>query len=173
VVPEGYVGLATVCSVTINGILLKQGIPMESRFGGVLETRAGAPRRFVAIVHYSGSSLDPSEAYIRARMTRVRDAIRTGSGRILANFREIPAPSRPIVEDILARIRDIGIGGVIHMGNVSEPVCQIPVGMNKVGMILLGGMNPIAVAEEAGVEADNIANSGVMDFSRLVPFREL
>jgi repressor of nif and glnA expression len=40
-------------------------------------------------------------------------------------------------------------------------------------MILLGGMNPIAVAEEAGVEADNIANSGVMDFSRLVPFREL
>lgn len=173
VVPEGSVGFATVCSVTINGILLKQGIPMESRFGGVLETRDGDPRRFVAIVHYSGSSLDPSEAYIRARMTRVREAIQTGSGRILANFREVPAPSRPVVDDILARMREIGIGGVYHMGNVSEPVCQIPVGMNKVGMIILGGMNPIAVAHEAGIEADNIANSGLMDFERLVPFSEL
>jgi repressor of nif and glnA expression len=60
VVPEGMVGLATVCSATINGVLLKAGIPMDSKFGGVLEVRNSEPRRFVAIINYSGSSLDPS-----------------------------------------------------------------------------------------------------------------
>ncbi|HQF74866.1 MAG TPA: NrpR regulatory domain-containing protein, partial [Syntrophales bacterium] len=34
VVPEGKVGLATVCSIVINGVLLKSGIPMDSKFGG-------------------------------------------------------------------------------------------------------------------------------------------
>ncbi len=37
VIPSGKNGLATVCSVVINGILLKSGVPIESRFGGVLK----------------------------------------------------------------------------------------------------------------------------------------
>ena len=48
---------------------MKAGIPIESRFGGVLEIRNNKPRRFVALISYSGTSLDPSEQYIRARMT--------------------------------------------------------------------------------------------------------
>ncbi|MGB2814455.1 MAG: NrpR regulatory domain-containing protein, partial [Dehalococcoidales bacterium] len=91
VVPKGKIGLATVCSVVINGVLLKAGIPTESRFGGVLELRDSKARRFVAIINYAGTSLDPSEQYIRAKMTTVGEAVRTGHGKILANFREIPA----------------------------------------------------------------------------------
>ena len=32
VVPEGKVGLATICSILINGVLLKHGIPIDSKF---------------------------------------------------------------------------------------------------------------------------------------------
>jgi repressor of nif and glnA expression len=173
VVPEEQVGFGTVCSATINGVLLKAGVPMESRFGGILEMRKHRPRRFVAIINYAGSSLDPSEAYIRARMTRAHDAATTGSGKILANFREVPAPSKPLVEEMVSKLRNVGIRGVVLMGNPSQPACQIPVGLNKVGVILLGGLNPMAVAEEMGVEGDNISNSGTMDFARLVPFWDL
>jgi hypothetical protein len=173
VVPEGKMGFGTVCSITVNGVLLKSGIPMGSRFGGILEVRKNTPRRFVAIVNYDGSSLDPSEAYIRAHMTRVLDVAATGDGRILANFREIPAPSRPMVEEIIQKLRAAGIGGVLHMGTASEAVCQIPVGQNKVGMILLGGMNPIAAAEEAGLQAESMANSGTIDFAELVSLDSL
>src|SRR3990172_7007083 len=150
VIPQGHVGLATVCSATINGVLLKAGVPMDSKFGGILEMRGFVPRRFVAIISYAGPSLDPSEAYIRARMTQVRRAAAEGNGRILANFRETPSACRPIVEKIGAQLREVGIGGILMMGESSEPVCQIPVGLNKNGMVLLGGMNPIAAAEEAG-----------------------
>ncbi|HEX77225.1 MAG TPA: DUF128 domain-containing protein [Dehalococcoidia bacterium] len=173
VIPSKKAGLATVCSVTINGVLLKAGVPIESRFGGVLEIRDSKPRRFVAIINYGGTSLDPSEQYIRARMTSVGEAARTGSGRILANFREIPAPSRSTVEEVIAGLREAGIGGVYVLGNTSEPVCQIAVGLNRVGMVLLGGLNPVAVAVEAGIEVENIAESGMIDFQQLTSFWHL
>jgi repressor of nif and glnA expression len=173
IVPEGMVGFATVCSAVVNGLLLKAGVPTDSRFGGVLEMRNSRPKRFLAIITYAGSSLDPSEAYIRARMTRVRDVATTGNGTILANFREIPAAAKPLVESTIAALQQVGIHGILLMGEASEPVCQIPVGLNKIGIVLLGGMNPIAAAEEAGIQSDNFSESGTVDFERLVNFREL
>jgi len=105
VVPEGKIGLATVCSIVVNGVLLKNGIPMDSKFGGIVQISRGQPLRFVELIHYSGSSLDPSEAFIRARMTSVREVIGKGEGRILGNFREIPALSQSLTERI---VKDIG-----------------------------------------------------------------
>jgi repressor of nif and glnA expression len=173
VVPKGKIGLATVCSVIINGVLLKAGIPTESRFGGVLELRDSKARRFVAIINYAGTSLDPSEQYIRAKMTTVNEAVRTGRGKILANFREIPAPARSIAQEVIDSLEESGIHGVHAMGNTSESVCQIAIGMNRVGMVLLGGLNPVAAAVEAGVEIENIAESGMIEFNQLVSFWKL
>ena len=173
VIPEGQGGFATVWSVVVHGGLLKAGVPMDSKFGGILEVRNGDPRRFVAIINYAGTSVDPSEAYIRARMTSVRRAASAGTGRILANFREIPAPSRRTVEGIVADLKRSGIGGVLLIGESSEPLCQMPVGLNKIGMILLGGLNPVAAAEEAGIEAENISESGTVDLRQLVSYRDL
>jgi repressor of nif and glnA expression len=173
VVPSGKIGLATVCSVVVNGVLLKAGIPINSRFGGVLELRDSRPRRFVAIINYAGTSLDPSEQYIRARMTSVGEAARTGNGKILANFREIPAPSRAVVEEKMAMLKEAGIGGVYALGNTSEPVCQVDVALNRIGLVLLGGLNPVAAAVEAGIEIDNMAESGLIDFQQLSSFWQL
>jgi len=173
VVPEGKIGLATVCSIVINGALLKAGVPMDSRFGGILQIRNHKPLRFVELIHYAGSSLDPSEVFIRARMTSVREAAKSGEGKILANFREIPALCRPIAEEEVAKLREAGLGGLLLMGNTSEPVCETPVELNKIGVILLGGLNPVAAAGEAGIEAENHAMSTVMEYRDLIKFEEL
>lgn len=173
VIPRGKIGLATVCSVVINGVLLKAGIPIESRFGGVLEVRDSKPRRFIAIINYAGTSLDPSEQYIRAKMTSVGEATRTGNGKILANFREIPAPSRSIAQKVITSLKEAGIRGVYALGNTSEPICQIAIGLNRVGMVLLGGLNPVAAAVEAGIEVENIAESGMIEFQQLTSFWQL
>jgi len=173
IVPEGEIGLATVCSIVINGALLKAGVPMDSRFGGILQIRNHKPLRFVELIHYAGSSLDPSDVFIRARMTSVGEAAKSGEGRILANFREIPALCRAIAEEVVTKLREAGLGGLLVMGNTSEPVCEIPVELNRIGMILLGGLNPVAAAEEAGIEAENHAMSTVMEYRDLVKFQEL
>ncbi len=170
VVPPGKIGLGTVCSVSINGVLLKAGVPIESRFGGVLEVRNSLPRRFTAIINYDGTSLDPSEQYIRAGMTDVRGVAWTGTGRILANFREIPAPARSVVEESVAALQQVGIGGVYVLGNTGESVCQISVGLSRTGMVLLGGLNPVAAAVEAGIAVENMGESGMVEFERFVRF---
>lgn len=172
-VPAGKVGLATVCGATINGVLLKAGVPTEFRFGGVLEVRKKQPRRFVAVTEYAGTSSDPSEQFIQARMTGVAEAARTGSGKILGAFRTIPAPAREPVEAIARKLRQAGIGGVYALGNTSEPLAQVPVAVNRVGVIQLGGLNPVAAAVEAGISVENAAESGMIDFNQLTDFSNL
>ncbi|MFC1962764.1 DUF128 domain-containing protein [Chloroflexota bacterium] len=172
IVPEGRTGFATVCSVVINGVLLKAGVPMDSRFGGILQVRNHKPFRFVELIHYAGSSLDPSEVFIRARMTAVVEAARNGNGKVLANFREIPAMCRGIAEGVVAGLGEAGFGGLLIMGNTSEPVCEVSVEPNRIGMILLGGLNPIAAAEETGIESENKAMSTVMEYKDLSRFKE-
>jgi repressor of nif and glnA expression len=171
-VPHGKVGLGTVCSVVVNGVLLKAGIPIESRFGGVLEIRNGKARRFVALISYSGTSLDPSEQYIRAGMTAVTDAAR-GSGKILANFREIPALARSLVDEKITQLKTAGIHGVYLLGNTSEPICQIAVGLNRVGLIMVGGLNPVAAVAEARIEVENISESGLVEYGQLKSIQSL
>jgi repressor of nif and glnA expression len=173
IVPEGKIALATVCSIVVNGSLLKAGIPMDSRFGGILQIRNHKPVRFVELIHYAGSSLDPSEVFIMAKMTSVAEATQSGDGKILANFREIPALCRPIAEGVIAKLGESRLRGVLLVGNTSEVVCEIPVELNRVGIVLLGGLNPVAAAEEAGIEVESHAMSTVMEYQNLIKFKEL
>ncbi len=167
VVPEGKIGLATICSIVINGVLLKHGIPIDSKFGGILQIRKGETLRFVELIHYAGSSLDPSEIFIRGKMTSVCDVVKNGEGKILANFREIPALSRALVDHVVADFAKAGIHGVLSIGSAGQPVSQTHVDMNKIGVILIGGLNPVTAAYEEGFDVDNKAMSTVMPYEKL------
>lgn len=173
IVPPGHIGLASVCSIVINGVLLKAGIPMDSRFGGILQLQNRRPIRFTQVIHYNGSSLDPSEIFIKARMTTVREATMSGNGEILANFREIPAMCEPITKNVVSRLKEAGFNGILTMGNTSEPICETNVDMNKIGIILVGGLNPVAAANEAGFEAENHSMCSVMEYKHLVNYQEV
>jgi len=173
VIPEGKVGLVTICSLVVNGVLLKHGIPMDSKFGGILEVKDRRPLRFAELIYYSGSSLDPSEVFIRGKMTSVGQVVEKGDGMILANFREIPALCQPLMQDLLGKMKEAGIHGILKVGDVSEPVCQVPVDVNKIGMILVGGLNPSAMIQELGMDIENRGMSAVMDYGALAPFNQV
>ncbi len=173
VIPQGRIGLATVCSILINGALLKAGVPMDSRFGGILQIKNGKPLRFVELIQYSGSSLDPSEIYIASRMTSVNQVVRERQGRILANFREIPAICRPVAEKVVGDLKQANLGGLLAVGQISQPLCETPVELNKVGMILTGGLNPVAAAVEFGIAVENRAMTAIVDYEDLIRFSDL
>ena len=173
IVPEGRVAMATVCSITVNGALLKAGVPVDSRFGGILQIQNHRPLRFTELINYAGSSLDPSEIFIRANMTSVTQAAEKGNGDILANFREIPAVCRPTAEEVVAKLKDARIGGLLLLGNVSEPICEMAIDLNRVGAILIGGLNPVAAAHEAGIQSENYAMSTLMEYEKLVRIDEI
>ena len=173
IVPEGKMALATVCSIVVNGTLLKAGVPIDSKFGGILQIRNRSPLRFIELIHYAGSSLDPSEIFISANMTSVAKAAEDGNGEILANYREIPAICQPLAEEIVAKLKDAGLGAILLMGNVSEPVCEIPIDLNRIGVVLIGGLNPVAAAAEAGIASESHAMSTVVDYQTLVKVSEI
>ncbi len=172
-VPEGQVGFGTVCSVTINGIFLKAGIPVTSKFGGVLQIEESEPSRFTALMSYEGSSLDPLEIFIKSRMTDVTGAVKNHSGKILASFREIPVVSIERAKELSALMKGKGIGGILLIGNPNQPLLEMPVGLDKTGMIIVGGLNPVAALEESGITSVTKAMSTLYRFSDLVKFKEL
>lgn len=173
IVPQGKVGFATVSNIVVSGALLKAGIPMDSKFGGILQIRNHEPLRFVDLIEYTGSSLDPSEVFIASKMTSVSRVAKEGSGKILASFQELPALARPGAETVINRLEAAGVGGLVMLGRIGEPVCELPVALNKVGIILSDGLNPVAAAAEAGIEAVNHAMSDVIDFGKLRSFWDL
>ena len=172
-IPEGKIGFATVCSIIVNGTLLKAGVPMDSKFGGLLQIKDHEPLRFVELIQYSGSSLDPSEIFITSRMTSVREVVDMGEGMVLANFREIPVICSPVAEKVFDGLRKARLGGVLVKGKVSQPVCEVAVELNKIGIVIQGGLNPVAAAVEAGIQVDNAAMSGVIEYRDLVRFSEV
>ena len=173
IIPCGKIGLATVCSIVINGALLKVGVPVTSKFSGLLQIKNNRPLRFVELIHYSGCSLDPSEVFIRAGMTSVANVVNTGDGKLLATYREIPALCQPMVENVVSKLKRAGLKGLLVMGNISEPVCEIPVELNRVGLILTNGLNPAAAAVEAGIDVENHGMSTVIEYKKLINFMEL
>lgn len=172
-VPQGMVGIGTVCSITLNGVLLKYGIPTYSRFGGLLDLREKRPTRFAEIITYEGTSIDPLEVFIRSGMTNYIGAVKTGNGRIGASFREFPAESRELVEELARKLEKVGLGGFVKMGLPGQALLEIPVGEGRFGAIVIGGLNPVSILEETGIRAYSRALAGLIDFNRLFPYEEL
>jgi repressor of nif and glnA expression len=172
-VPEGMIGVGTVCSITLNGVLLKHGIPTVSRFGGLLEIQNKKPVRFVELIMYDGTSIDPLEIFIRSGMTNYLGAISTGNGRIGASFREFPAGSRDLVGQLAEKLKRIGLGGLVGVGRPGQAVLDIPVSEGRIGAIVIGGLNPVSILEEKGIRAHSRALAGLIDFARLFPFEEM
>jgi repressor of nif and glnA expression len=173
IVPEGWIGLGTVCSFTFNGILTKAGIPIHSRFGGLLQIEKNEPTRFLEIINYDGTSIDPLEIFIQSRMTDFTDMNNSGSGRVGANFFEIPAEARRQTVRIIGRMEKLGLGNILKLGYPEHALLEIPINVGRVGGIAIGGLNPIAALIENDIEVISHAVSDITDFSSLFHFSSL
>jgi len=173
VIPDGMVGIGTVCSITFNGVLMKNGIPVTSVFGGLLEIHDKAPDRFTAVIRYDGTSLDPLEIYITSGMTSTGEAATEGNGQIGASFREVPASARERVIETDERLKARGLGGFLKLGYPSQSLMDIPVGDGRAGLVIAGGLNAVAPLVEHGIPIRSKALSGLVEYSTLFPYEEL
>lgn len=172
IVPEGMVGIGTVCAVTINGILLQHRIPVYSKFGGIVQFESFEPVRFTEIISYDGTSLDPAEIFIKSQMTNVTGAISKGDGKVLAGFREIPAVCLEPAKQVIEEIKEAGFGGIFEVSKPSHPALEFPVSAGAVGLVIGAGLNPIAIVEEAGISTENKSLHTMVDYSELTSFWE-
>jgi repressor of nif and glnA expression len=172
-IPPDMIGIGTVCSITLNGVLLSHGIPTYSRFGGLLELHEYKPSRFVEVIYYNGTTLDPLEIFIRSGMTDYVGATKDGNGRIGASFREVPAASRERVVSLAQQLEEVGLGGFMAIGWPGQPLLEIPVNQGQVGAIVIGGLNPAAILEEVGIRTYSRALAALADYKAFFPYDEL
>jgi repressor of nif and glnA expression len=151
-VPERKIGLFTVCNLTIDSILIHSGIPLSFQYGGLVQVVNRKPIRFAEIVSYEGTTVPPLEVFVYKKMTSITRILNTGSGMLLATLREIPAEARERTVKILENQRKKGWGGILVLGEPNESILGVPVGMDRFGVCMVGGIVPAAAMVEEGAE---------------------
>jgi len=170
-IPKGYLGISTVCSITVDGMLLRAGIPVNSTFAGVVELSGGSLSQFTDLIAYAGSSLDPMRVLMSRKTTRVGEAVKSGNGSLLANLREIPVAATDQAYDLLEKAKISGIGGLMAISEPGEPNMGCPVGAGKVGITFCAGVNGVVAAEELGIDIKTMPISSIQDYGRMKEFR--
>ncbi len=166
-VPDGKVAIATVCSITFDGLLLKNGVPVVPCYGGLMEIQDYKPAGFLDLISYSGTSIDPIKIFLRRKATSILEAIDTGNGKMLSNLRQIPASASLKASEVLDMAKEHGITSYSTIGQPGEDVLYAPVERGKVGINVLVGINSVAAVEEAGIPADTHPVSTMMDYNKM------
>lgn len=170
-VPRGFLGISTVCSITVDGMLLRGGIPVNTTFAGVVDVREGSLYQFTDLLAYAGSSLDPIRVLMSRKAARITGAVKTGNGGLLANLREIPVAAIGQARGLLEMAKGAGIDGVMRISEPGEPNMGCPVGAGKVGIALCAGVNAVLAAEELGAEIRTTPISSIQEYGRMKELR--
>jgi len=99
-------------------------------------------------------------------------AVTSGNGLIGASFREFPAESVETVRKVAAHLQRIGMGSLLCLGHPGQSLYEVPVGPQRAGAVIIGGLNPISIFEETGIRVNSRALSGVLDYKELFHYSE-
>jgi repressor of nif and glnA expression len=172
--PEGQrIRIKTACSLTIDGILLKSGIPIRPKGGGLIEVVDREPMRFTDMIMYWASTIDPIDILTAQEMTDITGMMRTGNGRILGNLQEAPMLARDRIEEVLGDLANAEFMGVLELGEPNMNVLGVSVERDHLGIALVGGTNLVAAARECGIEVDHESISDLTDVSEMRHIEEL
>jgi len=173
VVEKGKIGIATVCSITIDGILLKAGIPIKPKLGGIVQIKNGHPVRFTDVLTYTSTTIDPLEVLMSQELTSVTQMLRTSSGNILANLREGPLAARDVIERTLSDLVDAEFSGILEVSEPNTSILNVPVERDHIGIVVIGGTNPMAAVQEYGIPIHTNAMSTLIDINKLSHISEV
>jgi len=165
--PPEKVGIATVCSVTFDGLLLKAGIPVEPAYGGILQVENRKPERFLDLISYSGTSIDPIKIFMNRKTTSVLGVLDKGEGKILANMRQINSSAYDKAMEVIKLAEKAGLGGCFPPGEIDEFLFGAPVETGKFGIAIVGGINGICALEETGIEIETNPVSTVLEYKTM------
>ncbi|MDR0911389.1 MAG: NrpR regulatory domain-containing protein [Methanobrevibacter sp.] len=181
-------GIATICSLSLDGILINNGIMSTPKYGGLLEKRKDP--KFIELISYTGSSIDPHEIYIFKNMTNItgkknnevntnvkvqknektkKDEKNEKNKAILASVKEIPYIAREKSLKILENIKEVGIP-IIKIGKPQEVIFNSMLAKYSFGIVTSGGLNPIAAIHENKID---IKAKAVESISKLSDMEKL
>ncbi len=170
---KGLVKIKTACSLTISGVLLKAGIPVRPKGGGLIEVVERAPTRFTDMLMYWATTIDPIDVLTSQELTDITGMMRTGNGRILGNLQEAPMLARDKIEEVLDLLTVAEFTGVLELGEPNMNVLGVSVERDHVGIALVGGTNLVAAAQECGIRIRHESISDLTDVTEMKHIEDL
>jgi repressor of nif and glnA expression len=170
---NGRIKIKTACSLTISGVLLKSGIPVRPKGGGLIEVIEREPIRFTDMLMYWATTIDPIDVLTSQELTDITGMMRTGNGRILGNLQEAPMLARERIEEVLELLTSAEFTGVLELSEPNMNVLGVSVERDHVGIALVGGTNLVAAAQECGIHIKHESISGVTDVALMRHIEEL
>jgi repressor of nif and glnA expression len=163
-VPPGQIGILSLCSITIDGVLQRSGIPVTMAYGGRLAFEGKAVKGFLDLISYRGTTIDPLQLFVSAGLTSIRDVVASGTGIALANVREVPVPALDRVRDLLTEMGRWGFTPPAGMGN---QVFNTPYSPHHVSIVSYSGMNMVGHGIEDGYRIKTEIGAGTIPFSKM------
>jgi repressor of nif and glnA expression len=163
-IPPGHTGFITICSITMDGVLQRMGIPVRVVYGGRLEIVNGTATRFLDLIRYRGTTINPLQLFISAGLTSVNPLITKKSGVGLANVRTIPIPAAESVKEMIPLMRSCGFLFPLAMG---AELLNLPPDPYRLSIASYSGMNLIAHGVELGYSIKTEIGAGTLPFSRI------
>ena len=170
---KGLIKIKTACSLTISGVLLKSGIPVRPKGGGLIEVVERGPTRFTDMLMYWATTIDPIDVLTSQELTDITGMMRTGNGRILGNLQEAPMLARERIEEVLDQLTAAEFTGVLELGEPNMNVLGVSVERDHVGIALVGGTNLVAAAQECGIKVRHESISDLTDVAEMKHIEEL
>jgi len=161
-VPSGHVGFLTVCSITMDGVLQKMGVPVRMAYGGVIDIEKSVPLGFSNLISYRGTTIDPLSLFISSKKTSIGLACMDKTGSVLANVRQVPEDADDIVSEGAGMMRECGFLFPLDTG---RGVLKTPVDSCRISLVAYSGMNLIGNAVEKGFNLKNEIGAGNMPFN--------
>ncbi|WP_432645333.1 NrpR regulatory domain-containing protein [Methanobrevibacter sp.] len=159
---DSKIGLATICSLSIDGILIDNGIMSTPRYGGLLEL--SEPPLFIDLISYNGSTEDPHKIFLAKNMTSITKDNETT--KILASFKEIPYISRDYSVHLLEILNNIGFS-IYKIGKPREVTYNAKADNYNFGIVTGSGLNTIGAIKEKGINVE------VKAIEKLLPFEKM
>ena len=156
------IGIATICSLSIDGILIDNGIMSNPKYGGLLELTE--PPLFIDLISYNGSTEDPHQIFLAKNMTSISRGI--GPNKILASFKEVPHISRDYAVYLLEVLKNIGFS-IYKIGKPREVTYNAKADNYNFGVVTGSGLNSIGAIKEKGIDVE------VKAIEKLIPFEKM
>jgi repressor of nif and glnA expression len=163
-IPAGSTGIMTICSITMDGVLQRRGVPVRMAYGGRLAIEGGKPFQFLDLIGYRGTTIDPLQLFISAGLTSISTMMETSSGTVLANVREVPVAAGPQVQELSAQMRSCGFEYPVSMGTSLFNLRPDPY---RLSIVAFSGMNFVGNAVERGYRITTEIGAGNISFSRI------
>jgi len=164
-IPSGSVGLITLCSISMDGVFQRKGIPVKMAYGGRLEIVQGTPKRFKDLIGYRGTTIDPLELFISSGLTSIKSFTQSKTGIALANVREVPYSAKTRVEETIHLMNKCGFVFPVTMGNQVFNLIPNPY---RLSIVAFSGLNYIGNTVEHGIEITTEIGAGNIQFSKVM-----